>query len=315
MLTDENDTPDEVRDLIDEALPDEPSGGPQAGADDDDDDEQDQVAAARARAGLAPTTQKKPGTWAEKKRARGGLISDLRAKAEASAREATETKAALARLEERIRDNEQRARQPAQAAQPQGDPYAPALTEVATALSAEIRLMRAHDSTKGEYDMTRYNALQERRTELIAARAANAVLARQGQQGQGQRGGDPAVHARYQALVSEFPWIESSPGMSKQVGSYRSYLLSRGRPDTIATDREAAAHVAAQNKLGGRPPRASSGDRERAAGMPGGSRFPAAPAKPKQSLRGFDTRMLQNTGLPKGHLARILSEEGLETDE
>lgn len=319
MDTDDNQD-DEARQLVDEALPDEPFT-----AEPDDDDEEpdgDPAAAAeaqqRAKAGLPPTQQKKPGTWASKRRERGALIRTLREKAELSAREVAEAKAELARMNDRMRLFEQRAQAPAQQQQQQvPDQYASALADVEQGMAQELELMRAHDGSKGPYNMSRYNTLKRREQELIAARVAEQIIARQG--GQRQQAGVPhPMQARYDALVADYPWMQQDAAARSRVGAYRRYLIDvEGRPDTLATDREAAAAIAAKFRLGSpAAARPTAADRERAAGMAGGSRFPVqAPAKRKPSLRGFDTRMLQGTGLPKNHLAKILSDEGVEQDE
>lgn len=170
---------------------------------------------------------------------------------------------------------------------------------ISRAIDSEIAAFKAHDRTKGEFDLTRYNQLRSRMEQINGERGAIAALRRIGltpemlqqMRQPRQEGGLAAaqINARWVAVSSEFPWIKNAEH-AKAVGAYRNYLINGlGRPDDLDTDREAAAHIAAQKRLGARVvPR---GNEQRYAGLRGddgaGERSPREVRLPKGALHGL----------------------------
>ncbi len=197
------------------------------------------------------------------------------------------------------------------AVQPQQQPRQPQdqapdeLSVIAEAIDAEIAAFKAHDRTKGEYNLSRYNKLRARMEQINGERGAFAALRRIGltpemlqqMRQPRQEGGLAAaqINARWVAMTSEFPWIKNAEH-ARAVGAYRNYLINGlGRPDDLDTDREAAAHIAAQKRLGARvPPR---GNEQRYAGMRGddgaGERSPREVRLPKGALHGLSAEELK----------------------
>jgi len=174
------------------------------------------------------------------------------------------------------------------------------------AIESEIAAFKAHDRTKGEFDLTRYNQLRTRLEEINGERGFFNGLRRIGltpemlqqmRQPRQEGGGLAAaqINARWVAVSSEFPWIKNAEH-ARAVGAYRNYLINGlGRPDDLDTDREAAAYIAAQKRLGGRvPPR---GNEQRYAGMRGddgrGESAPREVRLPKGALHGLSKEELQ----------------------
>lgn len=176
---------------------------------------------------------------------------------------------------------------------PQADPFAQQLADIDAAREAELKLLSAHDRTKGAFDFTRYRKLENDRTALLARREAMGVLQQMGltqqaiqQMRQGRQGGsdiDVIYKARFDRLQEEFPFLQDG-NIAGQVGAYRRYLRQSGRPDTFEVDREAVLHVAAQRGIQIKPvPRGdarmyqSPGPGERGGGrQPREMRLPAA---------------------------------------
>ncbi len=179
------------------------------------------------------------------------------------------------------------------------------MSVIAAAIDSEIAAFKAHDRTKGEFNLTRYNQLRARMEQINGERGAIAALRRIGitpemvqqMRQPRQEGGLAAaqINARWVAVSSEFPWIKNQEN-ARAVGAYRNYLISGlGRPDDLDTDREAAAHIAAQKRLGGRvPPR---GNEQRYAGMRGddgrGETGPREVRLPKGALHGLSPEELK----------------------
>lgn len=312
-----------VDEFIDSALPEEEriaSPAPEPDDDGDDDDEAPPAPAA-TRPGQPPQAQAKgqrpTGKWAERKRERGKLIAELRGRAERAEKAAEE---AQRRAEERFREIEQRMQQgqQSQRQEPAADPIAAELKEVNAAIQAELRLLAAHDPAKGEPSYERYNQLNERKADLIGTAAARREIARMQQSGQPRTSGmtpeEVARVARYQTVAQDFPWLDDPQHIkaARAAGAYRQFLIMAGRPDSIETDREACAHVAAQpqwNLGGARRPAPTLVDRERAGGLPPSTRLPSRQtARPAVDLDRLDRRMFRGTGLPKERLRAIVDE-------
>jgi len=163
------------------------------------------------------------------------------------------------------------------------------------ALNSEVAALQAHDHRKGPPDFTRYNQLKRRMEALGQERTVLGMFQRLGitpevlqRLRQPQAAGPHPMEARYYAVRNEFPWI-SDATHARSVGAYRQYLINGlGRPDTIDTDREACAHVAAQKGLGRQVPR---GNPQRYAGMrggdEGGGRGPREVRLPAGALHGL----------------------------
>lgn len=190
-----------------------------------------------------------------------------------------------------------------QAPQQQGPQTDPTLDALETALQSEIAALTAHDHSKGKPDFSRYNTLQARIQHARSEAATLAVLQRIGltpdalqrmrQPPRESFGKEAQYSARFYTMANEFPWLNQAEH-AKSVGAYRRYLIDGlGRPDTIDTDREAAAHIAAQKRLGAR--QVPRGNEQRFAGM--------------RSNEGGGERPSREVRLPQGVLQHLSPDE------
>lgn len=170
--------------------------------------------------------------------------------------------------------------QPVSPQQQAPDPAAAEMQTLQNALQAEIAAFQAHDRSKGNYDLGRYYQIQQRMQEISASRGAERAafmalqrlgltpdMVRRFQAQQSESNIPQHLQQRFYTLLNEFEWM-ANPEHAKAVRTYKDYLITvQGRPDGLATDREAAAHVAAARRLGGgQLPR---GNEQRYAGVRG----------------------------------------------
>lgn len=152
--------------------------------------------------------------------------------------------------------------QSAQQQAPQGDQFDAKLKEIGTGMQREMALYQAHranPNSKGDFDLSRYNELRQQEIQIHAQRMAFQTMREMGltpellkqiQQGQGRQesyGREQQNMFRFNQLQTEFPGIKGDAWAA--VGAYRRYLLTVGREDNLDTDREAAAHIAAERGL------------------------------------------------------------------
>ncbi len=169
-------------------------------------------------------------------------------------------------------------RQPPQQPQPaqakQADAFEGRLSEIDRAIQAEMSAMR-NSPEPGKYDLSRYNQLKREQEKTLARAEAIGLLREMGltpemvsqlKNGQNRQPYDREAQnvTRFYEVAKSFPWVKD-PAKAKQVGAFRNYLLNVGRPDSLETDLEAAAHV--QNELNLAPP--PSRGRPPTGGFPG----------------------------------------------
>ena len=199
----------------------------------------------------------------------------------------------------------------APAAAPGPDPTQQRIAEVAASMQSELAAFRAHDPSKGQYDLKRYYDLKANHDALAARAGTIQTLQEMGltpQMLQQMRQGPPApptaaevqMNYRYNQLKEAFPWMEDRAAdgtwaNATAVGRYRDYLHSVGRPDNSDTDREAALHVQNERGLRGRqaPPRGNPAPfMNPMGGDVGGGSAPRAMKLPAAVLRGLNPREL-----------------------
>lgn len=182
------------------------------------------------------------------------------------------------------------------------------------AKNSEIAALRNHDPRKGDYDLTRYYEIEE---QLHAARteaAFDAFLRKRGfdpdakPRPQVQQQDPNATAAQVQMIqirdtvFQENPWLTvDGPSGDSARGSMSAmvtFLLKSGRPNTLATHREAAARVARELNVPQARPRGNPqryvdvGDDNRGGGRPTSVTVPA--------------EMLEGTGLPPAAIRRAV---------
>ena len=203
------------------------------------------------------------------------------------------------------------ARPAAPAAAPAQDPSNQVIADVATAMQSELAAFRAHDPSKGQYDLKRYYDLKARHDQLAARAGTIQTLQEMGltpqmlqqmRQPQQQRDttAEVQMNYRYQQLKQAFPWMEEKAtdgtyANASAVGRYRDYLHACGRPDNEQTDMEAALHVQNERGLRGRAP-APRGNpapfMNPTGGDVGGGAAPSSMKLPAAVLRGLNPREL-----------------------
>jgi len=210
---------------------------------------------------------------------------------------------------------------PAQgAAQGQGgaaeSPVQQQLKTLKAAQVAELKAMRAHDPRAGEYDLTRYYEIQDQIQDLRTNAAIDAFLR--------QRGFDPDARPRPQqqqdpnaiawqvnqtqlrdTIFQENAWMaEDTPAGQRArttMGNTLKTLLDLGRPNTIATHREAAARV--ERELGMAPRRPARGNAQRYVDVGDDNRGTGG-GRPTSVTVPAD--MLEGTGLPPAAIRRAV---------
>lgn len=178
------------------------------------------------------------------------------------------------------------------------DQFTAELKEIGTSMQREMALYQKSLNAKEPYDLTRYHELRHREIQIHARRMTFETMRSMGltpdllkqlQQG----GARPEAYGReaqnmfrFNQLQSEFPQIKGD--LWGAVGQYRRYLLSVGREDNLDTDREAAAHVAAERGL--HAPQRPRANEARYAGIRSDNRGAPAPREmrlPSAAVRGL----------------------------
>lgn len=277
----------------------------------DDIDDADEPTEAQAKeAGLTKDkgARDAKGRWSEKKAERGENRRRLRDDHEDLKGKYTAMEAKLASLEEGSRRERETflaalaaGRGNQQGGQQSQQQTATAdidgqIKDVNQQLQSELELL-ARDNNR---TIDRYNALNEKKIELIADRRAMA----KGWGAQQQREQGPTVNpvhsARIVQLEVEFPWIHTNPKAAQQVGTYRRTLMEAGRADNIETDREACAHVARVFSIS-RSAAPSQRTQQAFGGAPSGARGGPGPKRMQ-----IDPRLVQGSGLSQSQLASAL---------
>jgi hypothetical protein len=207
----------------------------------------------------------------------------------------------VGRIPDMLRQHEQtwraeidRIRTAAQPAAPAQPSVSPEMAEVQTAMSREMQLMQKHDPSNGPFDLTRWNQLQDRKAELIAEAMVKKHLVQQPRQPQ-RDGMPPEYRVRYDHLKEQYPELETNEQFVAMVRHERNKLLAARRPDTLTTDLEACARIAAELGLRQRQPaRGNQQMAVRRQGPPGGNEAgsfgnrPQSMEVPAKFLRGLN---------------------------
>ncbi len=291
---------------------DDSDGGDEGGGDQGGNDE----AAARQAAGVPAARPAKAGGRAERRRiweANERLTKEL---GEAHGRIKTMEQNFTQQMRE-LREAVTQA--PRQAQAPQGggqlSPIQQEMKTLNAARAAEMKAMRAHDPRNGEYDLTRYYEIEEQLHNVRTNAAIDAFLRQRGfdpdakprpsQQQQDPRAlaADVALQQTVTTVMQENPWLQADTPEAararKAVSSMVNTLIDLGRPNTLATHREAAARIARDLNIP--QPRARGnaaryvdvGDDNR-----GGGGRPTSVTVPAE--------MLEGTGLPPSAIRRAV---------
>jgi hypothetical protein len=164
----------------------------------------------------------------------------------------------------------------AQAQRQQQDPNATpekrieALEEEADShLRAAAAAAQRGDDATNRRELRNYNAkLREANALFIEARQ-NPRLDQRFQELRGQIP-DPQTAETRMTLAAEFPWLQNDDEARSAADAAINRLMRSGRPDGLATYREACSLVAKRMGLGGRSARPTDGQRARYNGMGAG---------------------------------------------
>lgn len=149
--------------------------------------------------------------------------------------------------------------------QAQGDPYENHIASLEEA--AERHLNAAATATTAEQAKASMKEYHK------ALRQAATAEARRDMAGEIQKYDrsrpDPETAGMKVTLSSEFPWLPSNENARRAADGYIGVLVAKGRPNNIATYREACAMAARDFRLGGTPERASESRRAAYSGVSG----------------------------------------------
>lgn len=205
-------------------------------------------------ADAADDGEHKLGSHAEKRMARNerrnSERAELRKEAEARAKEASELRAEISRMREEQAEMRGRFAQQAQQQQPQQDPLIALYAQADKALQ---------DVADNKADMRRYHEIQ--------AAIARTVAAQQLQEFAQSQAHQPQIDATRALLESEFGWLSSNAKARRWADGAYDQLVAEGRPDGIATMREALAKTAAALNLGTPPGRVNDSTRGKYVGV------------------------------------------------
>lgn len=149
--------------------------------------------------------------------------------------------------------------------------------------------------------------LEEQRVQMMVDARVQAALEQQ-RSGQTPEAEQSRTHATI--LTGEFPEVMNSAQARQAAHSYYEYLvLAEGRPQGLATQREAAAAIAAKLGLGGtyRP-----SPQDRASGMGPASRDNGASRPGKFQFGRDDLRVIRGSGLSPQQIAKYIASAGDE---
>jgi hypothetical protein len=153
-----------------------------------------------------------------------------------------------------------------QQTQQAGDPVAKEIEALES--KAERHLANAAQAVANKDEATR---MAEMREYNKALRSAGVIEARQQLRGEFEQRlrqqPDPEQAGMKVALGSEFPWVRDNSQARDWADGAIAQLIARGRPDTLATYREALAMAAKEFGLGGAPERPSEGRRAAYSGI------------------------------------------------
>ncbi len=122
----------------------------------------------------------------------------------------------------------------------------------------------AKDPATARREMTEYHKLQR---QIGRLEGQSDLDKRFGEFQQGMP--DPEMAGMKVSLGSEFPWLSNNEAARNAADGYIAVLRSRGKPDNLATYREACAMAARDFGLGGHQP-PTNGQRGRYSGAPAG---------------------------------------------
>lgn len=225
-------------------------------ANDNNQDSQPQAASPNG-----PPTQRQ--TRGERKEERYRLVQRM----EEADRRAATAEAARKHLEARLAEVDARQRMMEQRAQAGAeDPHQKKIQEAHENAWKKLRAAAASpDPATSESSMREYHEALTAASEAAAERRMEAQLQRFRQSQP-----DPAQSRAWGVLTGEFEWLEQNHAARAMADGYIGYLVNKGRPNTMATYREACALAAKQFGLGGAATERPS-DARRAAygGVPG----------------------------------------------
>jgi hypothetical protein len=195
--------------------------------------------------------------------------------------------------------------------QQQGQGAATPADDKVTKINAEMNeimgMVRAGNVTAELADKlsTRYQALQDQRTEAMVEQRLERFRDQLGQQ-QGQGQADPAIQHIQGVLQAEFPEVMRDDGARSEASALYRFLLAQGRQDGLGLYREAAATTARRRNLGGGRLGPSRQAQAAYAGGPGG----ATRADDGQfSFDGAALRQIAGSGVSPSEIARELQRQ------
>lgn len=154
-----------------------------------------------------------------------------------------------------------------QQAQQAGDPVERQVTELEA--KAERHLAHAATAAQNRDEATRQSEMREYHK---ANRDAAVLEARRHMEAEFRRFGqsqpDPEMAGMKVNLASEFPWLSSNDSARRAADGYIGVLMAKGRPNNLATFREACSMAARDFSLGGAPERPSDARRAAYGGVP-----------------------------------------------
>jgi hypothetical protein len=181
------------------------------------------------------------GAWLQETRRKAAEAEDLRKKWEESERQRQEQAQQIAELRGRFEQSQQ------QRQQSQEDPYEARLTDLRSRSAAHLAASAAaQDKEVAKRELQAYHEAQEAIADL---RAERTFARRQAEFAANMP--DPEVAGVKVTLGAEFPWLQNNAAARQAADGYINILLSKGRPDNIATYREACALAAKDFSLGG----------------------------------------------------------------
>ncbi len=187
-------------------------------------------------------------TRGERKANKDNRFREALDRAEEATRRAQAESEARIRLEARLAETERR-QQAWEQRQRQSEPD-PTKKKIADAHETAWKKLQAaaasQDPQRSAEAMKEYHEALTAAAEVAADQRMEAQLRRFQQSLP-----DPQVQRTWSTLTSEFEWLESNHAARTMADGYIGYLVGKGRPNNMATYREACAMAAKQFELGG----------------------------------------------------------------
>lgn len=142
-------------------------------------------------------------------------------------------------------------------AQQEGDPYERRMADLEARSRRHLNAAsQAKDAATADAELNEYHRSQREASVLAARREMAAEFERFGRSLP-----DPETAGMKVTLSSEFPWLATNKQARDAADGYIGVLRAKGRPNNLATFREACAMSAKDFSLGGAPERQSEGRR------------------------------------------------------